>query len=718
MVSRLAVRFRLWQTSAEPELSPLLRSAAWGSMAVAIAGLAWSQGVPLHGAIALAVMTGGHVYSHRNASKPTPNTHSLLLAALIGLSLALMWVGLFVGFSGGLPPQAQSSVAILCIASFDLKTRRNLFIMLIYSLLLLYIAADTTFSPWLLLFLVTYGLATLAALFAASVADGQRVALRVIVRRPSLGTALSLLGLLILLSFGTIALFVLLPRPANSQLLGSPLVSYPLRREIRGQTVTPLFPFVSLAPNSTGVKEPQMSLAYRGKPGQNTVLYVRSEIQSYWRGLALDEYDGQSWRSTSGRRLLVRQRQGWFDLEVPISANSGTEYAQSFTVVQEGAEVLLTGYWPKTVHHLSPTVILEGGLGGSLIDARSLSAGTSYAVLSRFPTADLQSLRRDHAIHPENRYTQLPTLSPAVRQVAESVTAGAATDIDRVQALVRFLQANFTYDLNIPPLPLNRDATEVFLFDDKRGFCQQFATTLAVLARSIGIPARIVTGYLPGQYQPLLGAFEVVASDAHSWVEIHFEAHGWVPFDSTPSVGGDPRAQWRTSLLSFNWGTDYVLTLGITFQHAIGLVTTQFESMSAGFAAWTLMALLGALVCVKLVWQLGTWSRRKRLPLNSIRPGHTHYFASYKLLEQTLMHGGSPARQLWETPKEHLARSAIIFPKIEHELAEIATTISTIAYASKEPERALLTMATARIADVIAIIRLNRTPQVFPHLGR
>ncbi|MBI2886067.1 MAG: DUF3488 domain-containing protein [Chloroflexi bacterium] len=678
-------------------------------MAVAIAGLAWSLGVPFDGATALAIMTGGQVYSYRNAGRPTPKTHSLLLAALICVSLAWMWVGLITGFSGGIPPQAQSSVAILCIASFDLKTRRNLFIMLIYSLLLLYIACDSTFSPWLLLFLITYGVAALTALFAAALLDGQRVALAVIGRRPSLGATLYCLGILTLLAFGTIALFVLLPRPANSQLLGSPLVSYPLRREIRGQTVTPLFPFVSITTSSAGAKEPQMSLAYRGKPGQNIVLYVRSEIQSYWRGLALDEYDGQSWRSTSGRRLLVRQHQGWFDLEVPRSAHSGTEYVQSFTVVQEGAEVLLTGYWPKTVHHLSPTVILEGGLGGTLIDARALSTGTSYAVLSRFPPFAPQGLRKDHAAHPDNRYTQLPALSPAVRRLAESVTAGETTDIDRVQALVQFLQTNFRYDLNIPPLPPQRDATEVFLFDDKRGFCQQFATALAVLTRSIGIPSRIVTGYLPGQYQPLLGAFEVVASDAHSWVEVHFAEHGWVPFDATPSVGGDPRAQWRASLLSFNWGADYAFALGVTFQHAIGLVTTQFDSISAGFAAGALLALVSALLCGRLVWQLWTRSRRRQLTSTFVRPDRTHYLAGYRLLEQALMRGGSPARQLWETPKEHLARSALIFPKIEQELAEVATTISEIAYAAQEPEGTLITMVSARIADVIAKIGLNRT---------
>src|SRR5207244_12222528 len=99
----------------------------------------------------------------------------------------------------------------------------------------------------------------------------------------------------------------------------------------------------------------------------------------------------------------------------------------------------------------------------------------------------------------------------------------------------------FPYDLNVPPLPDRAEAVDAFLFDEQRGFCQQFATAMAVLGRAAGLPTRVVTGYLPGGYDGIAGAFEVRASDAHSWVEVRFSQAGWVPFDPTPDVGGAAR---------------------------------------------------------------------------------------------------------------------------------------------------------------------------------
>ncbi len=92
------------------------------------------------------------------------------------------------------------------------------------------------------------------------------------------------------------------------------------------------------------------------------------------------------------------------------------------------------------------------------------------------------------------------------------------------------------YTLDIPPLPAGADAVEQFLFEDRRGFCEQIGTSLVVLLRSLGIPARLGVGYVSGERNPFTGLYEVRASDAHAWAEVWFPGVGWQIFDPTASV--------------------------------------------------------------------------------------------------------------------------------------------------------------------------------------
>ncbi|MDD5448527.1 MAG: transglutaminase domain-containing protein, partial [Actinomycetota bacterium] len=125
-------------------------------------------------------------------------------------------------------------------------------------------------------------------------------------------------------------------------------------------------------------------------------------------------------------------------------------------------------------------------------------------------------------------------MSPAVGELAENITQGLTNDYDKVQALSDYLQKNYIYDLDCPPQGKDENTVEFFLFKAKRGYCEHFATALAVLCRTIDIPARVVTGYATGQYNPLTGYYEVNAQDAHAWVEVYFPFLSWVEFDPTP----------------------------------------------------------------------------------------------------------------------------------------------------------------------------------------
>ncbi len=710
LIKRLWQRFRPRQATLVAERGRWLRLGVWVSVSAGIAGLVWAQDAPLDGAVALLAVTVGQLYSYTHAGRPTPRAQTLLMAGLILLSLVWMWASLLTGLSGGLLPQAQGGVNILCVTSFDPKPRRNLFTTLILGLLLLYIAGDSTFSQGLLLFWGLYGLGALAALTAATLADGRRATLPLTSSRPPIPVLFSAVGSMTILLLLAGGLFVLLPRPASSQLLGSApgaLLRIPL--SIRGQTVTPLFPFVSLTAGGAAGQEPEMSLAYRGKPGHETVMYVRSELQSYWRGLALDQYDGQVWRSTSPTRRWPPRTPGWFELPGASRALGRREYVQNYTLMRDAPEVLSAGYWPKIVQRLSPALLLEDGVDGSLRDTRALSAGTMYVVLSEMPRFDAAALGADRASHPDARYTQLPALSHRVEQLARSVTAGATTDLDRVQALVDFLRSSYPYDLNIPPLPPDREATDVFLFQDKRGFCQQFATAMAVLARSIGIPARVVTGYLPGRYEPLLGAFDVRASDAHTWVEVSFADGGWVPFDPTPSVGGNPQDLQGASWLVFNWGSGAFLGLGLPVEQAISLISARFDGLGEAFQLWPGAALVMALAGAALCWKRWPRAPGRQSGARQISAGRSQVIESYWRLQQALQRVGSPPRLPWETPQEHLRRATTTPPHLQQELTGIGDAITVIAYCPREQEAPVLAQTKARIAEVIVGLHASRT---------
>ena len=115
------------------------------------------------------------------------------------------------------------------------------------------------------------------------------------------------------------------------------------------------------------------------------------------------------------------------------------------------------------------------------------------------------------------------------------------TYYDKAAKLERFLLKNYTYDLRVPPLWRSNGVVDSFLFERHTGFCAQFATTMAVMERLVDLPARVVTGYVPGSYNSLTGVHVVRLQDAHAWVEIKFRRYGWVPFGPTPR----PDSPWR-----------------------------------------------------------------------------------------------------------------------------------------------------------------------------
>ncbi|MCX6022744.1 MAG: transglutaminaseTgpA domain-containing protein, partial [Chloroflexi bacterium] len=681
----LAAWRRRWcvRRRGEAEHAPVLRVltllAAWW----AFAALGWATGLSVQTALAAAVSVAGHRFSYTHRERPR-TLRSAALGVLISLAACMMLADLFTAAFGGHLPQAQFGIAVQAITSFELRTRSNLYSTLIHSLLVLYIAADAAFSPLLGLFLLGYGVTALAMLAAATYEDARSQATDPAPMRGLTGAAaplgVALAGSLLLGAVG----FLLLPRLPSNQLLNPALVSLGLPWSVRAQTVTPLFPFVQLTPEGRTGMNPGMDLSWRGKPDDTVVLQVRSEAGSYWRGLAFDRYADSAWSSTSPRRPLRRQNDGAAMVVFEHPPVGRNRYVQTFFAVQDQPNVLFSGYTPLLVQYLADS-LMGSPADGAVLTERGIPAGSSYNVLSTVPINNPARLRNDRTRINDDRYYQLPggIMSDAVagterrspgavvgREVAQRITAlaeeivqGQTNDYDRVRAIESYLQRTYPYDLNIPALPPGADAVEWFLFEERRGFCQQFASAMVLLSRSVGIPARVVTGYLPGEYNPLTGAYAVRARDAHSWVEIAFERSGWVAFDPTPAVSSPLLTPQRQG---FWMGPQYTLPSLRTSLSFVGGALGGVGGFMApiGVAAFALGAAAAPWLMAIAVLGAFAWIvRRRLLPLIArwrSRGGQADdqraaVLAVYAELERVLRRRGAATRAPADTVREHLA---------------------------------------------------------------
>jgi hypothetical protein len=147
-----------------------------------------------------------------------------------------------------------------------------------------------------------------------------------------------------------------------------------------------------------------------------------------------------------------------------------------------------------------------------------------------------EQLRQAEAAYPDwvtRQYLQLPDMLPdRVRALARDITARGRTPYDRAVAIERYLRL-IPYSLDVPAPPSTREATDFFLFDLKKGYCDYYATAMTVMARAAGLPARLVTGYASGSYDSYSAEYVIKEADAHSWTEIYFTGLGWIEFEPT-----------------------------------------------------------------------------------------------------------------------------------------------------------------------------------------
>ncbi|MGH7857053.1 MAG: transglutaminase TgpA family protein, partial [Candidatus Binatia bacterium] len=248
----------------------------------------------------------------------------------------------------------------------------------------------------------------------------------------------------------------------------------------------------------------------------------------YWRGSALDSFDGRRWtRARQELRPLTRALPGLF---------VAREGADPKTLVRQ--DVILEPLENPTLFFLGSPLQVRGRFSGMMVngvgDLRvvpSTTARIRYDVLSSLaPRTEL----------PTPRSRKTPKLDPRVATLSRRLVEGISGETARAEALLRHFRRGFRYTMN-PGTPATGDPLAWFLFETRTGHCEYFASSLAVMLRVVGIPSLVVNGYVGGEWNSYGEYFVVRQSDAHSWVEAHVDGR-WRLLDPTPASGQAARS--------------------------------------------------------------------------------------------------------------------------------------------------------------------------------
>ena len=280
------------------------------------------------------------------------------------------------------------------------------------------------------------------------------------------------------------------------------------------------------------------------KQDDGIVMRVRIEDSSppgmlRWRGVALDEFTGRGWKKSAEARTGEQRtsERGFYQLGTTEALHRLTTQ----TVFLEPLESPVLFAAPRLVGLQGDFPYIRVDAEGSVQSRRHEFDRVIYKAVSDTTEPPVQMLRDDLRSYSPAfyRYLQLPDkLDPRISRLATSIIlrSQAWNRYDAAKAIESELQNSYGYSLQMKaggPDPLAD-----FLFNVKVGHCEYFSTAMAVLLRTHGIAARVVNGFLPGEYNETAGAFTVRQSDAHSWVEVYFpESRAWVTFDPTPSAG-------------------------------------------------------------------------------------------------------------------------------------------------------------------------------------
>ncbi len=278
-------------------------------------------------------------------------------------------------------------------------------------------------------------------------------------------------------------------------------------------------------------------------------IYVPRKLPNvYWQAIVWDRYDEDRWWPADNDATLHFPDDGFLDIPNTVAREVITQ-----TVVTYLPNSSLLYAAPEVVGS-NKQMFVEASFDANgrqmVTTLRSryvLRQGDRYKVASRISNADAQSLRTASTNYPdwiEETYFQLPdTITPETLALAEELTAAHDNPFDKAIAVRDWLRSNIDYNDQIPAPPEDTEPVHHILFVSREGYCNYYASAMAVMLRAQGVPARVVSGYAQGEYEEETSSYRVRASNAHTWVEVYFPAYGWIQFEPTAALPVDTRPE-------------------------------------------------------------------------------------------------------------------------------------------------------------------------------
>jgi len=463
-------------------------------------------------------------------------------------------------------------------------------------------------------------------------------------------------------------------------------------------------------------------LRLRSTPVMHTRIYNSvAGVDLKWRGTTLAQFDGRRWFNEidRGEPVLTNRNQARL-ASLEQMSRPGRRVHYEVQLKSATDDVLFFLGVPEVINIDAPQIVRTAASG---YRTGGLAFSSRYEAIS-FVDDPLSPPLTPPIMSEESRrvHLQTPLMNPGVARLARTVTAGKLTSDAKALALEHYLRGNFSYTTELPKERV-QDPVGHFLLERRKGHCEYFASSMAIMLRTLGIPSRVATGFQSGTFNPVSNWYLIRASDAHSWVEAWIDGRGWVAYDPTPSAPpGDGQGLLQTAALYLDalevfwqdWVMSYDLERQILIANRIGqrvrlpawsgqgageYARQVWSRLAAAFDRRTLATLAVCAIFVWLAWWLAPkfwtlWRRQRGDEQLRARPAQAAdaTLLYHRLLDALRRHGNE--KPAWLTPRE-FARTLGQSPHAE--LVNEATELyHELRYgARQQPAHRLLDIVTA-----------------------
>lgn len=548
MFERIAERYREINKKLPPENSIFARAMVLAAVLTGTAAVVAQGYFSLSTAILAPIgIIAGSILSWFRRKNINIGLKVFLSFALLGVSTWFFYIMAVEPYDTRVP-LAELFLWIQVMHSFDLPARRDLRFSLASGLVLISMAGTLALDATFILYLTAFMVFSMFAMFGMHLSE-IGIDAREFYKKVSFRSAARPV-LLISLAFILVsaAVYLVTPRLPGMRVQSLPfsaekLIQTAYRGGLIGGASANLDRSLPMSrARYSGKAYPgfneQLDLRVRGRLSQDLMMRVKSTNPVYHRGMVFDTYTGKGWKQSAEKpsKTVKTDRP---PIILPVKDSEGAvgsrETTSSYYIEADQPNIVFVPYQPVLLYFPAAAVWVDKD--SALTSSFTLEQGLVYSVVSHYDQPVPSRLGKVPAIYKDRDFTpylQLPKVPKRLSDYAAAITKGNEKPYGKLTAIQNALETRCAYDLEAPFQKENQDSIDFFIFDSRRGSCDQFASAFVVLARLNGIPARLVTGFAPGDYNPFTGYWEVRAAHAHSWAEAYFPFYGWVAFDPTP----------------------------------------------------------------------------------------------------------------------------------------------------------------------------------------